>query len=104
MRMIDAELERKIVELINEHLYPEIVLRILKYFTRNIHDADANLHVAWLIRSDAIIRSIYEPIRASGAIYSRAIPDKEHQRKAHNAGIAAHRQQRGRPSRRGLPA
>lgn len=60
MRMIDAELERKIVELINEHLYPEIVLRILKYFTRNIHDADANLHVAWLIRSDAIIRSIYE--------------------------------------------
>ncbi len=60
MRMIDTELEKKTIELVNEHLYPEIVLRILKYFTRNIHDTDANLHVAWLIRSDAIIRSIYE--------------------------------------------
>ncbi|HSV95751.1 MAG TPA: hypothetical protein VLM75_02325 [Spirochaetota bacterium] len=60
MRIIDTELEKKIIDLINEHLYPEIVLRILKYFTRNIHDADANLNIAWLIRSDAIVRSIYE--------------------------------------------
>ncbi len=60
MRIIDTELEKKIIDLINEHLYPEIVLRILKYFTRNIHDADANLNLAWLIRSDAIIRSLYE--------------------------------------------
>lgn len=60
MRMIDPELEARVIELVNEHLYPEIVLRILKYFTRNMHDSDSNLHVAWLIRSDAIIRSIYE--------------------------------------------
>ncbi|RPI95548.1 MAG: hypothetical protein EHM32_05555 [Spirochaetales bacterium] len=60
MRIIDTELEKKIIDLINEHLYPEIVLRILKYFTKNIHDADSNLNVALLIRSDAIIRSLYE--------------------------------------------
>lgn len=60
MRMIDPELESRVIELVNEHLYPEIVLKILKFFTRNMHDSDSNLHVAWLIRSDDIIRSIYE--------------------------------------------
>ncbi len=59
-RMMDAEIEAKVIELINVHLYPEIVLRLLKYFTRNIHDADTNLHLAWLVNSEEIIRSIYD--------------------------------------------
>ncbi len=60
MRMNDRELERKIIELINIHLIPEIILRILKYLARNTYDADSNLYLAQLIRSDEIIRPIYE--------------------------------------------
>ncbi len=59
-RMHDKELEEKIIKLINELLYPEIVLRILKFFTRNIHDSDSNISLANLISNEAIIRSIYE--------------------------------------------
>lgn len=59
-RMHDRELETKIKILINELLYPEIVLRILKYFTRNIHESDTNLYIANLIESEEIIQSIYE--------------------------------------------
>jgi len=59
-RMMDRELEKRVVELINTHLYPEIILKLLKYFTRNIHDADTNLYLANLVHSEDIIRSIYE--------------------------------------------
>jgi hypothetical protein len=59
-RMEDEELERKIVELINAHLYPDIVFKILKYLARNVHDADSNLYLAFLITSDEIIKSIYD--------------------------------------------
>lgn len=59
-RMHDRELEGKIKILINELLYPEIVLRILKYFTRNIHESDTNLYIANLIESEEIIQSVYE--------------------------------------------
>jgi hypothetical protein len=62
-RMYDKELEEKIIKLINEHLYPEIVLRILKFFSRNIHNADNNLYIAHLIESEAIIRSIYDTFK-----------------------------------------
>ena len=59
-RMHDRDLEEKIKTLINELLYPEIVLRILKYFTRNIHEADTNLYIANLVESEEIIQSVYE--------------------------------------------
>jgi hypothetical protein len=59
-RMHDRELEQRVISLINEHLYPEIVLRMLKFFTRNIHDSDTNLYMANLVESEAIIRSVYE--------------------------------------------
>jgi len=59
-RMSDEDLEEKVSELINEYLYPEIVLKLLKIFARNLHDSDSNLSLANLITSEAIIRSIYE--------------------------------------------
>ncbi len=59
-RAIDKELEDKLIRLINENLYPEIVLKILKYFTRNNHDSDTNLYLAYLINSEDIIRAIYD--------------------------------------------
>lgn len=62
-RMLDRELEKKVIELINEHLYPEIIFRLLKFFTRNIHDADTNLYIANLVYSEDIIKSIYDTYR-----------------------------------------
>ncbi len=59
-RMHNRELEGKIKLLINELLYPEIVLRVLKYLTRNIHESDTNLYIANLVESEEIIQSIYE--------------------------------------------
>ncbi len=59
MRMHDRELERKLIELINIHLNPDIILKLLKHFTRNIHNPDTNLHIAFLIEDDTIIKSIY---------------------------------------------
>jgi hypothetical protein len=61
--MHDLELEAKIIRLFNELLYPEIVLRLLKFFARNIHDSDTNLYIANLIESEAVIRSVYETFR-----------------------------------------
>ena len=55
-RMLDGELEKKIIELINVHLYPEIIFRLLKFFTRNLHDADTNLYIANLVYSEDIIK------------------------------------------------
>ena len=62
-RMMDHELEKKIIELINVHLYPEIIFRLLKFFTRNVHDADTNLFIANLLYSEDIIKSIYDSYR-----------------------------------------
>lgn len=59
-KMNDPILEERITEVLNNHLYPEIVLKLLKFFTRNIHDPDTNLYVANLITSEDIIRAIYE--------------------------------------------
>jgi len=60
MRMYDEDLEAKVIQVMNYHLFPDIILRILKYFTRNIHNSDTNLHLAYLIEADDIIRAIYE--------------------------------------------
>ncbi len=62
-KMRDEELEGKIIELINEHLYPEIIFRLLKVFTRNVHNSDTNLYIANLIKSEDIIRSIFETFK-----------------------------------------
>lgn len=62
-RMHDKELELKIRSLINEHLYPEIILRVLKFFARNIHDSDTNLYIANLIESESIIKAVYETFK-----------------------------------------
>ncbi|MBN2078831.1 MAG: hypothetical protein JW838_07680 [Spirochaetes bacterium] len=62
-RMMDKDLEKKIIDLINIHLYPEIIFRLLKIFMRNIHDADTNLYIANLIYSEDIIKSIYDTFK-----------------------------------------
>ena len=59
-RMADLELEEKIIQLINIHLYPDIILRILKYFTRNVYNPDTNLYLANLIQSDELIKAIFD--------------------------------------------
>jgi hypothetical protein len=59
-RMSDQEMEEKIIQLINIHLNPEIVFPVLKYFARNIKDSDKNLHLAYLINAEDIIKSIYD--------------------------------------------
>jgi hypothetical protein len=38
--MIDGVLEEKVREIMNVHLYPDIVLKLLKFFTRNLMTAD----------------------------------------------------------------
>ena len=62
-RMLDAELERKVITILNEYLYPEIIFRLLKFFTRNIHDPDTNLYITYLINSDELITSIFETFK-----------------------------------------
>ena len=62
-RMRDEALEEKTKELINEHLYPEIVRRLLKFFSRNIHNSDANLYLAYLIESEHIIKALYNTFK-----------------------------------------
>lgn len=62
-RMLDSELEKKVIEVINVHLYPEIIFRLLKFFTRNLHDSDTNLYIANLVYSEDIIKSIYDTYR-----------------------------------------
>src|SRR3990172_436682 len=62
-RMLDGVLEKKIIELINVHLFPEVIFRLLKFFTRNIHDADTNLYIANLVYSEEIIKAIYDTYR-----------------------------------------
>ena len=59
-RMMDKELEEKVIEMINVHLMPEIVLKLLKFFTRNINDSDTNLSMANLIHADDIVKAVYE--------------------------------------------
>jgi len=62
-RMMDRELEQKAIELLNVHLYPEIVLRLMKFFSRNIHNSDSNLYIANLVYSKDIFRSVYETFK-----------------------------------------
>ncbi len=59
-RMSDLELESRIKELINDHLYPDILFPLLKHFARNIHNSDTNLYLANLVESDDIIRTLFD--------------------------------------------
>jgi hypothetical protein len=74
-RMMDRELEGQVKELINVHLYPEIILRLMKLFTRNLHDADSNLYIANLIESKAIVRSLFETYKLF--VKDIFIPDRD---------------------------
>ncbi|MFC1670472.1 hypothetical protein ACFL20_08770 [Spirochaetota bacterium] len=62
-RMIDEDIEKKVIVLINEHLMPEIIIKVLKVFSRNVHDSDSNLYIANLINSDIIIKSIFDTFK-----------------------------------------
>mgnify|MGYP000858006118 CR=1 FL=1 len=75
-RMMDSELEKKITVLINEYLYPEIVLHLLKFFSRNIHNPDSNLCIANFITSDEIVRSVFETYRLFKKDVFIADPDR----------------------------
>ena len=59
-RMYDKELEAKIIELLNEHLRSDIVVKLLKFFTRNLYASDSNLYIANLIYSKDIIQALYD--------------------------------------------
>lgn len=59
-RISDPAIEEKVINLLNRHLVPEIILTLLKFFCRNIEDSDTNLYLAGLIRDEQIIRSIYD--------------------------------------------
>jgi len=75
-RMMDSELEKKITVLFNDYLYPEIVLHLLKFFSRNIHNPDSNLCIANFITSDEIIRSVFETYRLFKKDVFIADPDR----------------------------
>lgn len=64
MRIEDPEIEEKCTALLNEYLVPEIVINILKYFSRNVQQSDTNLYLAHMITSDTIIKSILETFQA----------------------------------------
>lgn len=59
-KIADPDMEEIIIELLNEHLFPEISLSIWKFFTRNVQDPDTNLYLANLIRNDSLIKAAYE--------------------------------------------
>jgi hypothetical protein len=75
-RMIDSELEKKIIVLINEYLYPEIVLHLIKFFSRNVHNPDSNLCLASFITSDEIVRSVFETFKLFKKDIFIADPDR----------------------------
>ena len=62
-RMHDKELESKIRELINDHLYPDILFPLLKHFSRNMHNSDTNLYLAYLVEADEIITTIFDTFK-----------------------------------------
>jgi len=63
MRFENREMENKVKGLINEHLMPEIVIKVLKFFARNIQNSDNNLHLAALIDNELIINSVFETFK-----------------------------------------
>jgi hypothetical protein len=59
-RIDDAEIEGKIIKLVNIHLVPGIIFPLLKYFTRNVQNSDTNLYVAHILEKDEVIIPLYE--------------------------------------------
>ncbi len=60
MRIEDKVIEAKCIKLINEYLIPEIIIKILRFFTRNVQQADTSLYLANLIVNESIIKSVYD--------------------------------------------
>lgn len=79
-RMIDTEIEKKVIELINIHLNPDIILPLLKFFTRNVHNSDTNLYIAYLIEADEIIKAIYDTF----IIFKKDIFEKDKEKRTQN--------------------
>jgi hypothetical protein len=75
-RMRDPEMEKKIIRLMNYHLYPEIIFRLLKFFTRNMHDPDTNLYIAYFIESDDIIKALFDTFKLFKRDIFNTDPDK----------------------------
>ncbi len=88
-RMSDSELERIIIELINVHLFPEIVFPILKFISRNVQNSDTNLFLAHLINSENIIKSLYDTF-----VLFRSDTQKFIDFKKLNAGIKSNEEDR----------
>lgn len=62
-RITDEDLEKKIITVLNYHLLPDIIFRILKFMTRNIQSSDKNLFLAQLIENEEIISPIYDTFK-----------------------------------------
>ncbi len=60
MRIEDKVIEAKCIELINEYLIPEIIIKILKFFSRNVQQSDTSLYLANLITNESIIQSVFD--------------------------------------------
>lgn len=76
----DKQLNDAVIEMINDKLYPEIVLRLLKFFTRNIHDSDSNLYLAGVIESKQIIKSIFDTYQ----LFKKDIFETDPEKRARN--------------------
>lgn len=79
-RIIDRVLEERVIRMINIHLLPDIIFRILKYLARNVHSSDTNLYLAYLITADEIIRAIYDTF----LLFKRDIFEPDLQKKTLN--------------------
>ncbi len=76
-RIADEKIEKKVKILLNENMMPEIILRILKFFTRNIQNSDTNLYLAELIENKQIIQSIFETF----TLFKNDISEKDQTRR-----------------------
>ena len=82
-RILDRELELKIMDMINHKLHPEIILRLLKFFSRNMHNSDSNLNIAGLIESKVIIKSIFDTFN----LFKNDIFERDPDRRTRNVKI-----------------
>lgn len=62
-RMADKDLENKIIDILNYRLMPDIIIKILRYFTINLKNSQTNLFLAYLIVDAGLIKPIYESFK-----------------------------------------
>jgi hypothetical protein len=80
MQIEDPEIESKCIELINDFLIPEIIIKVLKYFSRNVQQADTSLYLANLITNEVIIQSVFDTFKT----FRRDIYETDRERKTLN--------------------